>query len=80
MCFNASSYKAKLKVCVANCVQVLVTLSDVGSNHAEAVLSVLRSRREEIRRSLLDRTNSISSAVLGDFDWQLKVTFCYSAC
>lgn len=56
------------------CVQVLSGLSAVGSSHAEAVLSVLRSRREEIHRALLDRTNSISSATLQDFDWQLKVT------
>lgn len=61
----------------AGCVQVLAGLSGVGSSHAEAVLSVLRARREEIRRSLLDRTNSISSATLQDFDWQLKVTWCF---
>ncbi|KAM8737015.1 COMM domain-containing protein 8 [Acanthopagrus schlegelii] len=52
---------------------VLAGLSGMGNSHAEAVLSVLRARREEIRRSLLDRTNSISSATLQDFDWQLKV-------
>lgn len=52
---------------------VLAGLSDVESSHAEAVLSVLRARREEIRRALLDRTNSISSASLQDFDWQLKL-------
>lgn len=59
----------------AGCVQVLAGLSGVGSSHAEAVLSVLRARREEIHRALLDRTNSISFATLQDFDWQLKVTF-----
>ncbi|XP_042357010.1 COMM domain-containing protein 8 [Plectropomus leopardus] len=53
--------------------QVLAGLADVGSSHAEAVLSVLRARREEIRDALLDRTNSISSATLQDFDWQLKL-------
>ncbi|TKS86235.1 COMM domain-containing protein 8 [Collichthys lucidus] len=52
---------------------VLAGLSGVGSSHAEAVLSVLRARRDEIRRALLDRTNSISSATLQDFDWQLKL-------
>ncbi|KAG8013436.1 COMM domain-containing protein 8 [Nibea albiflora] len=52
---------------------VLAGLSGVGSGHAEAVLSVIRARREEIRRALLDRTNSISSATLQDFDWQLKL-------
>jgi len=55
------------------CLQVLAKLSEEGSSHAEAVLSVLRARREEIHRALLDRTNSISSANLQDFDWQLKV-------
>uniref|UniRef100_A0A8C4H7D7 COMM domain containing 8 n=1 Tax=Dicentrarchus labrax TaxID=13489 RepID=A0A8C4H7D7_DICLA len=53
--------------------EVLAGLSGVGSSHAEAVLSVIRARREEIRRALLDRTNSISSATLQDFDWQLKL-------
>lgn len=53
--------------------EVLAGLSDVSSSHAEAVLSVLKARREEIRRALLDRTNSISSATLQDFDWQLKL-------
>ncbi|KAI3368069.1 hypothetical protein L3Q82_026883 [Scortum barcoo] len=53
--------------------EVLAGLSDVGSSQAEAVLSVLRARREEISRALLDRTNSISSATLQDFDWQLKL-------
>ncbi|XP_041810042.1 COMM domain-containing protein 8 [Chelmon rostratus] len=52
---------------------VLAGLSGVGNSHAEAVLSVLRARREEIRRALLERTNSISSAMLQDFDWQLKL-------
>lgn len=60
-----------LRLCPAECVQVRTKLSDV--NHAEAVLSVLRARQEEIRHALLDRTNSISSATLQDFDWQLKV-------
>ncbi|KAF3844414.1 hypothetical protein F7725_007577 [Dissostichus mawsoni] len=54
--------------------EVLGGLADVGSSHAEAVLSVLRARREEIHRALLDRTNSISSATLQDFDWQLKLS------
>ncbi|XP_033967448.1 LOW QUALITY PROTEIN: COMM domain-containing protein 8-like [Pseudochaenichthys georgianus] len=54
--------------------EVLGGLADVGSNHAEAVLSVLRARREEIHHALLDRTNSISSAMLQDFDWQLKLS------
>ncbi|CAI5697268.1 COMM domain-containing protein 8 [Oreochromis niloticus] len=52
---------------------VLSQLSDVSSSQAEVVLSVLRAREEEIRCALLDRTNSISSATLQDFDWQLKL-------
>ncbi|XP_068451595.1 COMM domain-containing protein 8 [Clinocottus analis] len=53
--------------------EVLAGLEDVGSSHAKAVLNVLRARREEIRNALLDRTNSISSTTLQDFDWQLKL-------
>ncbi|XP_047466647.1 COMM domain-containing protein 8 isoform X2 [Mugil cephalus] len=52
--------------------EVLAKLSDISSSHAETVLSVLRTRQEEIRSTLLDRTNSISSSTLQDFDWQLK--------
>lgn len=64
------------QVCsVAGCVQVLAKLTDISSGHTEAVLSVLRARQEEIRRALLDRTNSISSSTLQDFDWQLKVIY-----
>ncbi|XP_068195697.1 COMM domain-containing protein 8 [Antennarius striatus] len=53
--------------------EVQVGLSDLGSDHAEAVLSVLRARQEEIRCGLLQRTNLISSAALQDLDWQLKL-------
>ncbi|XP_026212063.1 COMM domain-containing protein 8 [Anabas testudineus] len=53
--------------------EVMSELSDVGSSHAETVLCVLRSRQEEIRHALLDRTTSMSSATLQDFDWQLKL-------
>ncbi|XP_071327273.1 COMM domain-containing protein 8 [Trachinotus anak] len=53
--------------------EVLAGLSGVGSGHAETVLSVLRAREIEIRHTLLDRTNTISSSTLQDFDWQLKV-------
>ncbi|KAK2825810.1 hypothetical protein Q5P01_020024 [Channa striata] len=53
--------------------EVLAGLSDVGSSRADVVLSVLRARQKEIRCALLDRTTSISSATLKDFDWQLKL-------
>ncbi|XP_030580837.1 COMM domain-containing protein 8 isoform X2 [Archocentrus centrarchus] len=52
---------------------VLSSLSNVSTSLAEAVLSVLRAREEEIRCALLDRTSSISTARLQDFDWQLKL-------
>lgn len=61
---------------VVGCVQVVAVLSDVDSSHADAVLSVLRARREEIHTALLNRTISISFATLQDFDWQLKVMLC----
>uniref|UniRef100_A0A8D3AQ13 COMM domain containing 8 n=1 Tax=Scophthalmus maximus TaxID=52904 RepID=A0A8D3AQ13_SCOMX len=53
--------------------EVLAGLTDLDSSHAEMLLSVLRAREEEIHRALLERTNSISSATLQDFDWQLKL-------
>ncbi|XP_028251451.1 COMM domain-containing protein 8 [Parambassis ranga] len=53
--------------------EVMARLSSIRSGHAEAVLSVLRARQTEIRHALLDRTNSISSATLQDFEWQLKL-------
>ncbi|XP_057715094.1 COMM domain-containing protein 8 isoform X2 [Corythoichthys intestinalis] len=53
--------------------EVLVSLSDMSSSHSEAVLNVLKARREEIHNALLARTTSISSAILQDFDWQLKM-------
>lgn len=71
---------------VPGCVQTVAVLSDVGSSHTKAVLSVLTARREEIHTALINRTNSISFAALQDFDWQLKVmlhslfTFYDSSC
>uniref|UniRef100_A0A669DJP9 COMM domain containing 8 n=1 Tax=Oreochromis niloticus TaxID=8128 RepID=A0A669DJP9_ORENI len=69
------SLTALFRLAVVNNIsdEVLSQLSDVSSSQAEVVLSVLRAREEEIRCALLDRTNSISSATLQDFDWQLKL-------
>ncbi|CDQ56103.1 unnamed protein product [Oncorhynchus mykiss] len=53
--------------------QVLASLADVGSGYGEAVLTVLRARREEIRQALVERTNNVSSSTLQDFDWQIKL-------
>uniref|UniRef100_A0A3B4A8U3 COMM domain-containing protein n=1 Tax=Periophthalmus magnuspinnatus TaxID=409849 RepID=A0A3B4A8U3_9GOBI len=43
------------------------------SDEEDILLSVLKARRQELSRALLDKTTSISSAVLSDFDWQLKL-------
>uniref|UniRef100_A0A3B4A8U7 COMM domain-containing protein n=1 Tax=Periophthalmus magnuspinnatus TaxID=409849 RepID=A0A3B4A8U7_9GOBI len=51
--------------------EVLAALSD--AKHKDILLSVLKARRQELSRALLDKTTSISSAVLSDFDWQLKL-------
>ncbi|XP_077477786.1 COMM domain-containing protein 8 [Stigmatopora argus] len=53
--------------------EVLASLSELSSSHSKAVLNVLKARREEIHNALLERTNSIASATLQDFDWQLKM-------
>uniref|UniRef100_A0AAQ4R000 COMM domain containing 8 n=1 Tax=Gasterosteus aculeatus aculeatus TaxID=481459 RepID=A0AAQ4R000_GASAC len=53
--------------------EVVAGLSHAGSSHAQSVLTVLTARRQEIRDALLGRSNSISSALLQDFDWQLKL-------
>lgn len=51
--------------------EVLTALSDV--THKDVLLSVIKARRHELCRALRDKTTSISSAVLTDFDWQLKL-------
>ncbi|XP_040056469.2 COMM domain-containing protein 8 [Gasterosteus aculeatus] len=53
--------------------EVVAGLSHAGSSHAQSVLTVLTARRQEIRDALLGRSNFISSALLQDFDWQLKL-------
>ncbi|KAG7511188.1 hypothetical protein JOB18_042948 [Solea senegalensis] len=53
--------------------EMLAELVDLDSGHAQALLSVLRAREEEIHHALLERTISISCATLQDFDWQLKL-------
>nr|XP_057934668.1 COMM domain-containing protein 8 isoform X2 [Doryrhamphus excisus] len=52
--------------------EVLAALPEMSRSHSEAVLHVLKARKEDIRHALLDGTNSITSATLQDFDWQLK--------
>uniref|UniRef100_A0A673J0S9 COMM domain-containing protein 8-like n=1 Tax=Sinocyclocheilus rhinocerous TaxID=307959 RepID=A0A673J0S9_9TELE len=48
-------------------------LSDLDTARAEALLQCVRSRFDEIRYALVDRTNGISSTQLQDFNWQLKL-------
>ncbi|XP_036818726.1 COMM domain-containing protein 8 isoform X4 [Oncorhynchus mykiss] len=52
---------------------VLASLADVGRGYGEAVLTVLRARREEICQALVERTNNVSSSTLQDFDWHIKL-------
>ncbi|XP_072313289.1 COMM domain-containing protein 8 [Eucyclogobius newberryi] len=62
-CFGSGGHSSDEKV--------LAALSD--TKHKDVLLSVLKARRQELSRALLDKTTSISSAVLTDFDWQLKL-------
>ncbi|MBN3294082.1 COMD8 protein, partial [Polypterus senegalus] len=49
------------------------SLSGLDSSHQQAIFHCLQSRREEIRHSLIEKTNAISTSQLQDFDWQLKL-------
>ncbi|XP_069780838.1 COMM domain-containing protein 8 isoform X2 [Narcine bancroftii] len=53
--------------------EVLQLLEGQSTPHQEAVLSCLKARKEELRWALIEQTNSVSSAQLQDFDWQLKL-------
>lgn len=53
--------------------EVQELMGDLDSDHAAAVLQCVHARQEEIRLSLVDRTNGISSTQLQDFNWQIKI-------
>ncbi|KAI7805618.1 COMM domain-containing protein 8 [Triplophysa rosa] len=53
--------------------EVRELLSDLDTARTEAVLQCVRSRFDEIRHALVDRTNAISSTQLQDFNWQIKL-------
>uniref|UniRef100_A0A3B1ILV4 COMM domain containing 8 n=1 Tax=Astyanax mexicanus TaxID=7994 RepID=A0A3B1ILV4_ASTMX len=53
--------------------EVQELLGDLDSAHAAVVLQCVHARQEEIRLSLVDRTNGISSTQLQDFNWQIKL-------
>lgn len=53
--------------------EMLASLAGEDAEYGQALLAVLKARREEIRQALVERTNSVSSATLQDFDWQIKL-------
>ncbi|XP_028837566.1 COMM domain-containing protein 8 [Denticeps clupeoides] len=53
--------------------EVQELLSDLKPPHVECVLHCVRSREEEIRLALVERTNGISTSQLKDFNWELKL-------
>ena len=48
-------------------------LNQLNSSHQEAIMKCLKSRKDEIKKTLLEEIVDISSARLQDFDWQIKV-------
>lgn len=52
--------------------EILQQLDNLNSHHQEAVMKCLKSRKDEIKQTLLEEIVDISSAQLQDFDWQLK--------
>ncbi|KAJ6668563.1 hypothetical protein lerEdw1_012045 [Lerista edwardsae] len=53
--------------------EALLQLGELSSDSQRAVLTCLKGRKQDIRHSLIERTNAICSAQLLDFDWQLKL-------
>ncbi|XP_061440426.1 COMM domain-containing protein 8 isoform X2 [Rhineura floridana] len=53
--------------------EAIQLLSELSSDSQKAVVTCLKGRRQDIRHALIERTNSICSARLLDFDWQLKL-------
>lgn len=53
--------------------ETLQQLNQLDSFHQEAVMKCLKSRKDEIKKTLLGEIVDISSAQLQDFDWQLKL-------
>ena len=48
-------------------------LGQLNPSHQEAIMKCLKSRKDEIKQTLLEEIVDISSAQLQDFDWQLKL-------
>ncbi|XP_033890665.1 COMM domain-containing protein 8-like isoform X1 [Acipenser ruthenus] len=53
--------------------EVIQSLTGLSSSYQDVVLKCLKGRKEEIRQALVEKTNTVSSAQLQDFDWQLKL-------
>ncbi|XP_040822049.1 COMM domain-containing protein 8 isoform X2 [Ochotona curzoniae] len=53
--------------------QVFQQLNQLNSSHQQAIMKCLKSRKDEIKQTLLGEIVDISSAQLQDFDWQLKL-------
>ncbi|KAM5271706.1 COMM domain-containing protein 8 [Ctenodactylus gundi] len=53
--------------------ETLQQLNQFNSCHQEAIMKCLKSRKDEIKQTLLGDIVDISSAQLQDFDWQLKL-------
>lgn len=53
--------------------EILQQLNQLNSFHQETVMKCLKSRKPEIKQTLLQEIVDISSAQLQDFDWQLKL-------
>ncbi|XP_036352766.2 COMM domain-containing protein 8 isoform X2 [Ochotona princeps] len=53
--------------------QVFQQLNQLSSSHQQAIMKCLRSRKDEVKQTLLGEIVDISSAQLQDFDWQLKL-------
>ncbi|KAB0368369.1 hypothetical protein FD755_020135 [Muntiacus reevesi] len=53
--------------------EIAQQLNHLNSSHQEAIMKCLKSRKDEIKQTLLEEIVDISSAQLQDFDWQLKL-------
>ena len=53
--------------------QIFQTLSELPDGHKQILMDTISVRREDVRQALMSETNTISEAVLTDFDWQVKL-------
>ncbi|XP_055967282.1 COMM domain-containing protein 8 [Sorex fumeus] len=53
--------------------EIFQQLNQLNSSHQETVMKCLKSRKDDIKQTLLEEIVNISSAQLKDFDWQLKL-------